>query len=112
MASENRLIYAGDLWHKTFVCEEPGDFRKAIENAPSVDAVEAKKYEALVEMYHDLRENFIDYYCSGTQNVAPYCLNRCEECLTPHGWCNALSDKCRGFNPAEVILDGERKDNG
>ena len=35
-----RLIYAGDLWHKTFVCEEPGDFRKAIENAPSVDAVE------------------------------------------------------------------------
>ena len=40
MANEKRLIYAGDLWHKTFVCEEPGDFRKAIENAPSVDAVE------------------------------------------------------------------------
>ena len=35
-----RLIYAGDLWHKTFDCEEPGDFRKAIENAPTVDAVE------------------------------------------------------------------------
>jgi hypothetical protein len=35
-----RLIYAGDLWNKTFDCEEPGDFRKAIENAPSVDAVE------------------------------------------------------------------------
>lgn len=87
------------------------DVTRSIKNAPTVDAVEAKKYEALVEMYHDLRENFIDYYCSGTPNVAPYCLNRCEECLTPHGWCKALSDKCRGFNPAEVILDGERKDN-
>lgn len=40
MANEQRLIDANDLWQKTFVCEEPGDFRQAIENAPTVDAVE------------------------------------------------------------------------
>lgn len=40
MATEQRLIDANDLWQKTFVCEEPGDFRKVIENAPTVDAEE------------------------------------------------------------------------
>ena len=35
----DRLIDADDLWHKTFICEEPGDFRKAIENAPCIDAI-------------------------------------------------------------------------
>lgn len=64
MANENRqivlrkrLIYAGDLWHKTFDCEEPGDFRKAIENAPTVYAVEVeypdllKAIELLIKQY-------------------------------------------------------------
>ena len=83
--------------------------REAIERVPTVDAVEVEKYNALVETYHDLRENFIDYVCSGVPNIAPYCINRREECVTPHGWCKAMTDKCQGFNPAEVILDGERK---
>ena len=80
-----------------------------IEYAPTVDAVEVEKYEALVEMYHDLREKFVDYVCSGVPNPAPYCLNKCEGCVDRHGWCKNDSDKCQGFNPAEVILDEERK---
>lgn len=81
-----------------------------VESIPTVDAVEVEKYKALVEMYHDLRENFIDYVCSGTCNVAPYCLNRCEGCVDRLGWCIQGSDECHGFNPAEVILDDAKMD--
>ena len=73
-------------------------------NAPTVDTVDVKQYETLREQYHDLRENFIDYVCSGTCNVAPYCLNRCKGCVDSRGWCNQGSDECHGFNPAEVII--------
>jgi hypothetical protein len=66
------------------------------------------KYERLVEMYNELRENFVDYVCSGVRNEAPYCLNRCEYCVDSRGWCKV--ERCQGFNPAEVILDEERKD--
>ena len=72
-------------------------------NCPTVDAVEAKKYEELVGMYHELRENFVDFVCSGVPNVAPYCLNRCDGCCDAYGWCRK-SNLCKGFNPAEVIL--------
>ena len=81
-----RRIYAGDLWHKTFVCEEPGDFRKAIENAPSVDAV---------EVVHARWEN--------VQNGKGCCSN-----------CNRLDSidnlatHCRYCG---AKMDGERKDN-
>ena len=121
MASEKRLIDVSDA-EKSLRALRKG-FRRVeekcavgacileIKNVPTIDAVDAKRYEALIEMYHDLRENFIDYVCSGIPNVAPYCLNKCEDCVTAHGWCKFASDKCRGFNPAEVILDGERKDN-
>ena len=66
--------------------------------------VPVEQYKTLHEQYDDLRENFIDYVCSGTNNLAPYCLNRCEECVDCHGWCKQDSDKCHGFNPAEIII--------
>ena len=94
----------GEYWTKDVV------YKRDIDEAPTVDAVEVEKYKALVEMYHDLRENFIDYVCSGTYNVAPYCLNRCEGCVDRAGWCRQGSDECHGFNPAEVILDGAKMD--
>lgn len=112
MATEKRLIDANALkihrMHNAGA-NHPLDvaYRKDIDNAPTVDAVEVEKYKALVEMYHELRENFIDYVCSGTCNVAPYCLNRCEGCVDRVGWCSQGSDECHGFNPAEVILDGD-----
>lgn len=105
MTTEKHLIYKEDLiaeYDRVHI-GPPGGARKLMEDAPTVEAVEAKKHEALVEMYHELRENFIDYYYSGTPNIAPYCLNRCEECVDGYGWCKP-NDKCHGFNPAEVIL--------
>ena len=78
--------------------------RHMIDTMPTVTALDAKQYQELLDMYHELRENFIDYVCSGTANLAPYCLNRCKECVDKRGWCKQDSDKCHGFNPAEVII--------
>ena len=64
--------------------------------APTVDAVE-------VEQYNDLREAFVDYVCSGVPNPAPYCKNRCHDCIDSRGWC--VKERCTGFNP-----DGERRE--
>ncbi len=63
---------------------------------PTVDAVE-------VEKYNDLREDFVDFVCSGVHNPAPYCKNACEECVNERGWCT-YNESCNGFNP-----DGERR---
>lgn len=40
MVNKDRLIYANDIWRKTFVCDEVAEVRKFIEQAPTVDAVE------------------------------------------------------------------------
>ena len=110
MANEKRLIDANALKLEAWPERCTGEgivYVEDIDNAPTVDAVEVEKYNALIEMYHNLRENFVDYVCSGTLNVAPYCLNKCNECVDGYGWCKH-NDKCQGFNPAEVILmDGD-----
>lgn len=82
----------------------PEGVRHMIDTMPKVTAVDAKQYQALLEQYHELRENFVDYVCSGTCNAAPYCINRCKDCVDSRGWCNQGSDECHGFNPAEVII--------
>lgn len=51
----------------------------------------------LIEQYEELREAFVDYVCSGVNNPAPYCTNRCDECVDGRGWC--AYQRCRGFNP-------------
>ncbi len=73
------------------------DIYKAITETPTADVVE-------VEKYNELREDFIDFACSGVNNLAPYCKNRCVECVDGRGWCR-YTVKCKGFNP-----DGERRD--
>ena len=75
-----------------------------VKHFPNEVSVDVKQYETLREQYHELRENFIDYVCSGTCNVAPYCLNRCEGCVDKWGYCKQYSDYCKGFNPAKVII--------
>ena len=122
MANENRLIDANAFLKA--LNERPLDFLdvggdfgyfdetidSVMNEQPTIDAVEVNKYEALVGMYHDLRENFVDYVCSGIRNEAPYCLNKCEVCVDKRGWCKL--EKCQGFNPAEVILDRYAKMDG
>ena len=56
-----------------------------------------------VEQYNDLREDFIDYVCSGVPNPAPYCGNATEKCVDARGWC--VKSECNGFTPS-----GERKE--
>ncbi len=80
------------------------DIIDRIGEQPTVVAVPVEQYKSLLEMYNELRENFIDYVCSGVPNLAPYCLNKCEGCVDLRGWCKQDSDKCQGFNPAECII--------
>lgn len=110
MAKGQRLIDANALKER-LIQDYAYAAATMVDEAKTVDAVEVEKYNRLVEAYHELRENFVDFVCSGIPNVAPYCLNRCDGCCDAYGWCRQ-SDLCQGFNPAEVILDGERKDNG
>ena len=49
------------------------------------------------EQYEDLKEAFVDFACSGINNLAPYCKNNCEECIDGRGWC--IYERCNGFNP-------------
>lgn len=51
------------------------------------------------DKYAKLRENFIDYVCSGTPNLVPYCANKCDNCIDGRGWCIEGSENCRGFSP-------------
>lgn len=64
---------------------------------PKADVVDVKKY-------NELRDDFISFACSGVNNLAPYCKNRCAECLDGRGWCR-YGKNCEGFNP-----DGKRRD--
>ena len=101
-----RLIDADDLIYEIRKHRKPGYgyATHEIDLAPTVYAVPVEQYKALYDMYHELRENFIDYVCSGVPNLAPYCLNKCEGCVDRRGWCKQDSDKCQGFNPAECII--------
>lgn len=51
----------------------------------------------LVEQYEELREDFVDFVCSGVHNPAPYCKNSCDECVDSYGYCTYR--RCIGFNP-------------
>ena len=64
--------------------------------APTIDAVP-------VEQYNGIREDFVDYVCSGVPNPAPYCGNATEKCVDARGWC--VNSECKGFTPR-----GERKE--
>lgn len=78
--------------------------RKVLERiniAPAVDAVE-------VQAYNELREDFVDYVCSGIPNPAPYCANASEKCVDKLGWCGNGSNECKGFCPKHYR---ERKTN-
>ena len=72
--------------------QERTALKHLIADFPAVDAVPAEKYD-------ELREMFVDYVCSGVSNPAPYCKNRCAECLDRYGWCRNGGENCAGFDP-------------
>ena len=79
--------------------------KQALEATPDAAVVSVDKHAdeciAWDNRYEVLKENFVDYVCSGTNNLAPYCINRCDECVDARGWCIVSGEncKCKGFNP-------------
>lgn len=125
-ANEKRLIDANELTdrlnHTTMVAYPnlfPGLLAavEIVDDSPTVDAVEVDKYIELREQYdrlftefHELRDSFVDYVCSGIPNPSPFCKNKRYGCCDSYGWCKN-DDQCTGFNPVEGFSDGERKDH-
>lgn len=66
-----------------------------------------KTIEELESSREELRENFVDYVCSGIPNPAPYCANQCRECVDRHGWCKEDPETCKGFKPLGERREGE-----
>lgn len=77
--------------------------KKALEAAPAAAVVSVEEHAdeciAWDNRYEMLKENFVDYVCSGTNNPAPYCINRCDECVDARNFCIGCGEKCKGFNP-------------
>lgn len=126
MANEKRMIYldhALQTVSENYRSDMPKHdldmlvaTRKRLKAMPTVDAVEVERYIELREQYdrlfleyHELRDNFVSYVCGGIPNPSPFCLNKRRGCCDSHGWCK-YNDKCKGFNPAELILDGAKMD--
>lgn len=126
MANEKRLIDANALiaegqdgcitdifpkWDelpkvaKHAVCDYGRYIKNMIQKQPTVDAVPVEQYNALLSRCEGLREDFVDYVCSGSSNPAVFCKNKFAGCVDRRGWC-MQTNYCRGFSP-----DGERKDN-
>lgn len=59
----------------------------------------AARLERLTQERDTLYEDFVDYVCSGTPNLAPYCCNKINACVDGRGWCMTGCDACRGFRP-------------
>jgi len=47
----------------------------------------------------DMRDEFVDFVCSGVHNAAPYCANSNVKCTDKRGWCNPGCKECKGFLP-------------
>lgn len=59
-----------------------------------------------------LRDDFVDYATSGAHhNLAPYCGNKTDECLSDRGECQTGCDACKGFFPAAAILHHEEAED-
>lgn len=63
------------------------------------DALEklVKERDAAVAAAENIHSDFVDYACSGRNNIAPYCGNRCADCTDVFGLCKPQSRFCNGF---------------
>ncbi len=57
------------------------------------------KVGILYKQLQELRDDFIDYVCSGVDNPAHYCEKvNGNKCLDSRGWC-LNNEYCHGFRP-------------
>ena len=57
-----------------------------------------KERDAAIACIEALKDDFVDYVCSGTSNTNPYCANKTDDCTDKRGWCVYVKN-CRGFKP-------------
>lgn len=67
------------------------------------DAIEqlVRERDAAVEAAENIHSDFAGFACAGIDNLAPYCGNRCPECIDESGWCKDVTKFCKGFISAE-----------
>lgn len=88
------------------ICGLVGQAAERIEGLEAEKAERDRRLEAAVEriaqlenLAEDLREDFVDYACSGVPNLAPYCKNKTKQCTDGRNWCNNTPGACKGFLP-------------
>ena len=91
-AKEFASTFLNDIFFKMAV-------NRVLDAAPTVEAVPLEQYNALLERYNDLRQDFVDYVCSGEPTPAPSCKNKNGMCVNGWGHCLPESGNCQGFNP-------------
>ena len=69
---------------------------KELERLKKCIEIVEKQRDAAVKKYEAEKEDFLDYALSGTQNAAPFCMNRHPDCVDKRGWC--IPVKCHGFS--------------
>lgn len=88
--AKQRVIDSLKLYHDTSFT--PGVYEHSIFGRAAllleVDAVPVTQHIELREQYdrvftafHELRDDFISYVCSGVPNPSPFCKNRCANCV-------------------------------
>ena len=91
------FIAQGEIWTGGMIKDELcADAATAIETLRADLARVTAERDAAVEKYETEKEDFLDYALSGTQNAAPFCMNRHPDCVDKRGWC--IPVKCHGFS--------------
>lgn len=69
----------------------------------AADAIEqlVKERDAAIAAAENIHSDFVDFACTGISNLAPYCGNRCAECVDEAGWCKEVTKFCNGFISVE-----------
>ena len=69
-------------------------------NAELIGKIEqlAKERDAAIACIEALKDDFVEYVCSGASNTNPYCANKTDDCTDKRGWCVYVKN-CRGFKP-------------
>ena len=99
-----KLIERLNQYSQSLIAYKLGaDFADAcMDAATAIEALRADlarvtaERDAAVKKYEAEKEDFLDYALSGTQNAAPFCMNRHPDCVDKRGWC--IPVRCHGFS--------------
>lgn len=96
-----------DHWRAEALAVTESDLMRSHAELSKEWAKEKKRADQAERIASELCDDFINYVITGVPNPAPYCANRCPECVDGRGWCNGDNFVCRGFSP-KATLKGEK----